>query len=89
LIVIHGKQTEKVPAHYLRYLEKNFRKFLKLEGTPVRIELVSDENPYVKGEEDKNNRQIARKRSLQKSRDLSSKSRGEKTRKSRPRKKSS
>jgi GTPase len=89
LIVIHGKQTNKVPAHYLRYLEKNFRKFLKLEGTPVRIELVSDDNPYVKGEEDKSNRQIARKRSLQKSRDLSNKSLGGKTNKSRPRKKSS
>jgi GTP-binding protein len=76
-----------VPAHYLRYLEKNFRKYLKLEGTPVRIELVSDENPFVKGEEDKSYRQIARKRSLQKSREMSSKSGNGKAGNSRPRKK--
>jgi GTP-binding protein len=87
LIVIHGKQTNRVPAHYLRYLEKNFRKYLKLEGTPVRIELVSDENPFVKGEEDKSYRQIARKRSLQKSREMSSKSGNGKAGNSRPRKK--
>jgi GTP-binding protein len=76
LIVIHGKQTDKVPAHYLRYLEKNFRKFLDLEGTPVRIELVSDDNPFVKGEADKSDRQIARKRKLQKNREMSSRPRG-------------
>ena len=87
LIVIHGKQTNRVPAHYLRYLEKNFRKYLKLEGTPIRIELVSDENPFVKGEEDKSYRQIARKRSLQKSREMSSKSGNGKAGNSRPRKK--
>jgi len=73
LIVIHGKQTEKLPAHYIRYLEKNFRKYLDLEGTPVRIELVSDDNPYVKGEENKTNKQIARKRQIKKNRDLSEK----------------
>jgi GTP-binding protein len=78
LIVIHGKQTDKVPAHYLRYLKKNFRKFLDLEGTPVRIELVSDDNPFVKGEADKSDRQIARKRKLQKNREMSSTPRGRK-----------
>jgi len=73
LIIIHGKQTDKVPVHYLRYLEKNFRKYLDLQGTPVRIELVSDDNPFVKGEEDKSDRQIARKRRLQKSREFAGK----------------
>lgn len=73
-IVIHGKQTDKLPSSYVRYLEKGFRKFLDLEGTPVRIELVSDENPYVKGEKEQTARQVARKRRIQKNRELSGKS---------------
>lgn len=68
IIVIHGKQTEKVPAHYRRYLEKTFREVLKLEGTPVRIEFKSDDNPFVKKEKDLTERQVARKRKLQKNR---------------------
>lgn len=79
VIVIHGKQTAKLPAHYIRFLEKNFRKFLDLEGTPVRIELVSDDNPFVKGEENKSQREVTRKRRIRKSRELSAK--GKKTRK--------
>jgi len=81
VIVIHGKQTEKIPSHYVRYLEKNFRKLLSLEGTPIRIELVSDDNPFVKGEENKSNREIARKRRIKKSRELSGKGRSGRTRK--------
>ncbi len=69
LIVIHGKQTDKLPASYVKYLEKNFRKYLKLEGTPIRIELRSDANPYTKAEADLNDHQIARKRRLKKNRD--------------------
>jgi len=80
LIVIHGKQTDKVPVHYLRFLEKNFRKFLDLEGTPVRIELISDDNPYVRDEQGKSDREVARKRSLQKSRDFASKGKSRKAR---------
>jgi len=73
-IVIHGKQTKKLPASYVRYLEKGFRKFLKLEGTPVRIELVNDDNPFVKDEQDQSAKQVARKRRIKKSRELSGKS---------------
>jgi GTPase len=69
LIVIHGKQTDKLPDSYVKYLEKNFRKYLKLEGTPIRIELRSDVNPYTKGEAELNNQQIARKRRLKKNRE--------------------
>lgn len=68
IIVIHGKQTEKLPAHYSRYLEKTFRKVLKLEGTPVRIQLRSDENPFVKKEENLSAQQVAQKRRIQKNR---------------------
>jgi len=70
LIVIHGKQTGKLPASYVKYLEKTFRKLLKLEGTPIRIELRSDENPYTKGEVDLTDQQIARKRRVKKNREF-------------------
>ena len=67
-IVIHGKQTKKLPAHYSRYLEKTFRSLLKLEGTPVRIELRSDENPFTKDEKNLSQKQVARKRKIKKNR---------------------
>jgi GTP-binding protein len=47
LIVVHGNQVDKLPASYQRYLEKGFRKYLKLEGTPIRIEFKGSKNPYA------------------------------------------
>ncbi len=47
LIVIHGNQTDDVPRAYRRYLEKVFRRELKLIGTPVRIEFRTSENPFA------------------------------------------
>lgn len=47
IIVIHGNQTESVPDSYTRYLMNTFRKELKLEGTPVRIQYKSSQNPYA------------------------------------------
>ncbi len=47
VIVIHGNQTDKVPNHYKKFLEKTFRKALQLHGTPVRLEFKSTENPYA------------------------------------------
>ncbi len=67
--IIHGKQTDELPDSYVRYLEKNFRKLLKLEGTPIRIELRNDENPFTKGETDLNYQQVARKRRILKNRE--------------------
>ncbi len=46
LIVIHGNQTDAVPQSYRRYLINRFRRLLKLQGTPVRIEFKSGENPF-------------------------------------------
>lgn len=69
-IVIHGKQTKKLPGHYSRYLENTFRNRLKLEGTPIRIELRSDDNPYTKGTENLTQKQAARKRRIKKSRKI-------------------
>ncbi len=47
VIVIHGNQTEQVPAAYKRYLENFFRKQLKLVGTPIRLEFKTTKNPYA------------------------------------------
>ena len=47
LIVIHGSQTERLPATYRRYLINTFRKAFDLQGTPVRLELKSGKNPYA------------------------------------------
>lgn len=46
IIVIHGNQTEKLPDHYKRYLEKTFRKQLGLFGTPLRMEFRTSDNPF-------------------------------------------
>jgi GTP-binding protein len=46
VIIIHGNQTESVPAQYTRYLEKIFRRELGLHGTPVKVEYRTGDNPY-------------------------------------------
>ncbi|MBA1148384.1 ribosome biogenesis GTPase Der [Ectothiorhodospiraceae bacterium WFHF3C12] len=46
VIVVHGNQTERLPAAYKRYLTNTFRKAFDLAGTPVRLELRSGENPF-------------------------------------------
>jgi GTP-binding protein len=64
LIVIHGNQTGKVPAAYQRYLEKIYRRELKLFGTPVRIEFRTGDNPYADKRNKLTKRQVSRKRRL-------------------------
>ncbi|WP_237067386.1 ribosome biogenesis GTPase Der [Microbulbifer guangxiensis] len=66
VIVIHGNQTDKVPSHYVRYLEKTFRKALELHGTPVKIEFRTGENPYAGRKNKLTDRQKAKKRRLMK-----------------------
>jgi GTP-binding protein len=46
IIVIHGNQTDDVPDTYRRYLINRFRKALKLDGTPMRLEFKTGTNPY-------------------------------------------
>lgn len=46
VIVVHGNQLERLPEDYKRYLVHFFRKRLKLNGTPVQIQLKSGKNPY-------------------------------------------
>lgn len=69
IIVVHGKQTDKLPDSYRRYLIKYFRQVLELEGTPIRIEFKSGENPYTEKEKDLTPKQVARKRRIRKNRD--------------------
>lgn len=64
LIVIHGTQTDSIPASYQRFLEKVFTRELKLVGTPVRIEFRSGENPYADRRNALTQRQVARKRRM-------------------------
>ena len=47
LIVAHGKQVDKVPASYQRYLVNYFTKALRLFGTPLRLEFRQSENPFA------------------------------------------
>ncbi len=47
IVVIHGNQIDAVPASYRRYLEKVFRRELKLFGTPIRIQFRGHENPFA------------------------------------------
>ncbi|ODS22493.1 ribosome biogenesis GTPase Der [Candidatus Endobugula sertula] len=48
IIVIHGNQTSDIPNHYIRYLEKTFRRALDLHGTPIRLQFKTSDNPYRK-----------------------------------------
>ncbi|WP_295803252.1 ribosome biogenesis GTPase Der [uncultured Microbulbifer sp.] len=66
VIVIHGNQTAEVPNHYVRYLEKTYRKALDLHGTPVKIEFRTGKNPYAGKKNKLSDRQKAKKRRLMK-----------------------
>jgi GTP-binding protein len=46
IIVVHGNQVDHVPEAYRRYLANVFRERFRLQGTPVRVEFRSDENPF-------------------------------------------
>lgn len=63
-IIIHGNQTEAVPVSYRRYLENYFRKALKLEGTPVRIEFKRGDNPFAGKKNILTKRQIDKRKRL-------------------------
>ena len=46
VIVVHGNQTDLVPATYRRYLAGRFRSAFDLVGTPLRVELRTGDNPF-------------------------------------------
>jgi GTP-binding protein len=66
IIVIHGNQTDSVPDPYKRYLVNRFRKALKLDGTPVRLEFRSGDNPYKDRKNKLSDRQIRKRQRLKK-----------------------
>jgi GTP-binding protein len=47
LIVIHGNALDHVSDSYRRYLEHTFREVFKLQGTPLKIQFNTSENPYA------------------------------------------
>ncbi|HMH18088.1 MAG TPA: ribosome biogenesis GTPase Der [Burkholderiales bacterium] len=47
IVVVHGTALNAVPDSYRRYLEADFRRVFRLEGTPLRIEFRTGRNPYV------------------------------------------
>ena len=66
IVVIHGNQTESVPDSYKRYLEHSFISGLKLQGTPIRFEFKSSENPFKGRRNNLTKRQVSSKRRLMK-----------------------
>lgn len=64
VIVVHGNQTASVPDAYQRYLQHQFIKALKLEGTPVRLEFKTSDNPYAGRRNILTARQVSKKRRL-------------------------
>ncbi|MCK6405217.1 MAG: ribosome biogenesis GTPase Der [Rhodocyclaceae bacterium] len=47
LIVIHGNALNNIGDSYRRYLEHTFREIFKLQGTPLRIQFNTSENPFA------------------------------------------
>lgn len=66
VIVIHGNQADKVPKSYQRYLENFFRDEFSLQGTPLKLEFKTSDNPYKDKKNVLNKRQIAKKKRLRK-----------------------
>lgn len=65
-IIIHGNQVDSVPNGYRRYLVNAFMKHFKLEGTPLRVEFKSGDNPFKDNKNLLSKRQIDRKKRLKK-----------------------
>lgn len=66
VIVIHGNQTEDVPATYRRYLSNRYRDTLGLRGTPLRMEFRTGGNPYAGKRNVLNERQRRKRERLMK-----------------------
>ncbi|MDP3621178.1 MAG: ribosome biogenesis GTPase Der [Polynucleobacter sp.] len=53
IVVIHGSALSGVTDSYKRFLEGRFREAFKLRGTPLRIEMRTNKNPYVDADKGK------------------------------------
>ena len=47
VIVIHGNALDDIPSSYVRYLERSFMEAFKLQGTPLRIQFRTTQNPFA------------------------------------------
>lgn len=47
VIVVHGSQAERTPEDYRRFLVHCYREAFGLQGTPVRVDFRSEDNPYA------------------------------------------
>lgn len=65
-IIIHGTQTDAVPASYQRYLMRVFREVYSLTGTPVKLEFRSGDNPYEGKKNSLTKRQVDKRRRMMK-----------------------
>ena len=65
-IIVHGNKADQLPESYRRYLENRYRDLLKLEGTPLKVDLKSGDNPYAGRKNKLTDRQIRRKKRLMK-----------------------
>lgn len=63
-IIVHGNQTESVPANYVRYLSSYFRNRLGLVGTPVMIEFKHGDNPFKGKKNELTEKQIKKRRRM-------------------------
>jgi GTP-binding protein len=64
VVVIHGNQTQHVPDAYRRFLENHFRATFRLEGTPMRVEFRTDENPFAGRRNELTPRQVRSRKRL-------------------------
>lgn len=64
LIIIHGNQTAEVPNAYSRYLNNRYRAALRLDGTPLRLEFRSGDNPFAGRKNPLTERQIKKRQRL-------------------------
>jgi GTP-binding protein len=53
IVVIHGSALSGVTDSYKRFLEGRFREAFNLRGTPLRIEMRTNKNPYVDADKGK------------------------------------
>lgn len=61
-VIVHGNQTEALPASYLRYLASHFRDAFGLAGTPVRVEARTGNNPFADRRNELTRRQRKRRK---------------------------
>jgi GTP-binding protein len=64
VIVIHGNQTDKLPAHYKRYLANKFRAMFKLKGVPLALVFKTGDNPFKDKKNELTPRQAKKKQRL-------------------------